>query len=166
VPYTDSGAPCRGGTPNTPLGCLFDEWGDAIIGNTFVHNGFFGHPSNGEFAQVNLEDGHPTDCYRANKNPAGLSADAKAAEKAHPRCNGTPVKATSTNPDFLTEVLCDAQISLVSGQAPQCPHGQYPRQQRVVMHALPRGLKSMPNPCAGVPANPWCPARRRHATRM
>ena len=23
---------------------------------------------------------------------------------------------------------------------------------------LPSGLRAMPNPCAGVPANPWCPA--------
>jgi hypothetical protein len=167
VPYTDSGAPCTGGTRGTAFGdCLFDEWGDAIIGNTFVHDGFFGHPSNGEFAQVNLENGHPTDCYRGNKNPAGLGADAKAAEKAHPYCNGTPTSASQTNLQFLTEVLCDAQISLTSGP-PSCPSGQYPRQTRVVIHPLPDGLKSMPNPCVGVPANPWCPARksRRHASR-
>ena len=24
------------------------------------------------------------------------------------------------------------------------------------MHPLPSGLPSMPNPCHGVPANPWC----------
>jgi hypothetical protein len=24
------------------------------------------------------------------------------------------------------------------------------------MHPLPAGLPSMPDPCAGVPANPWC----------
>ena len=28
------------------------------------------------------------------------------------------------------------------------------------MHPLPKGLKTMPNPCAGVPANPWCPVRQ------
>ncbi len=162
VPYTDSGPPCTGGDPNSPLGCLFDEWGDAILNNTFVNDGFYGHPSNGAFAQVNLEDGHPTDCYRGN---TGLNADGKAAEKAHPTCTSTPVKATNTNSQFLAEVLCDAQISLVSGQPPSCPTGQYPRQQRVVMHPLPRGLKSMPDPCAGVPANPWCPARKRHGAR-
>ncbi len=170
VPYTDSGPPCTGGTRGTPFGdCLFDEWGDAIIRNTFVHNGFFGHPSNGEFAQVNLESGHPTDCYRGNTNPAGLSADAKAAQAAHPTCNGSPLAAgTTTNPQFLQEVLCDAQVSLVAGQPPACPSGQYPRKQRVVMHPLPTGLKSMANPCAGVPANPWCPGRktRRRGARL
>jgi hypothetical protein len=30
----------------------------------------------------------------------------------------------------------------------------------VVMHALPKHLRTMPNPCKGVPRNPWCPARR------
>ena len=24
------------------------------------------------------------------------------------------------------------------------------------MHPLPTGLPTMPNPCAGVPANAWC----------
>ena len=30
----------------------------------------------------------------------------------------------------------------------------------VVMHPLPKGIPTMPNPCAGVPANAWCPAGR------
>ena len=39
----DSGPPCTGGTPNSPLlgkgSCLFDDWGDAVVNNTFTHNG-------------------------------------------------------------------------------------------------------------------------------
>jgi hypothetical protein len=49
--------------------------------------------------------------------------------------------------------LCDA------GLAP-CPAGaKYPKPNgTVVMKPLPSGLPTMPNACAGVPANPWCPA--------
>ena len=34
--------------------------------------------------------------------------------------------------------------------------GGYPRVTRIVMHPLPKGLKQMPDPCAGVPSDPWC----------
>ncbi len=161
VPYPDSGPPCIGGTPNG-LGagsCLFDEWGDALIGNRFGDNGSYGHPSNGDFAQANLES-NPPDCYRANTEIGGGSlrpASAAAAQQANPTCNGVAVKGASTDPKFFGEVLCDSQIT--PGSA--CPTGPYPRRHRVVMHRLPQGLKTMPNPCAGVPTNPWCPRRRR-----
>jgi hypothetical protein len=29
------------------------------------------------------------------------------------------------------------------------------------MHPLPKNLPTMPNPCKGVPANPWCPAHKK-----
>jgi len=51
--------------------CLYDQWGDALIGNTFTHNGFYGHPSNGDIAELNFQGGHPTDCYRGNRDGAG-----------------------------------------------------------------------------------------------
>jgi hypothetical protein len=28
------------------------------------------------------------------------------------------------------------------------------------MHKLPKHLATMPNPCKGVPANPWCKAQQ------
>ncbi|HUJ33658.1 MAG TPA: hypothetical protein VLW51_00505 [Solirubrobacteraceae bacterium] len=36
----------------------------------------------------------------------------------------------------------------------------YPRRKKVVMHRLPKHLATMPNPCAGVPSNPWCWAKQ------
>jgi hypothetical protein len=64
---------------------------------------------------------------------------------------------------FTAEVICDSQIF---GSMMPCPPGpNYPRSGgKVIMHALPHNLQTMPNPCAGVPANPWCP-RSRSATR-
>jgi hypothetical protein len=44
---------------------------------------------------------------------------------------------------------------------PSCPSGPYPRPHgRPVMHRLPKHVRTMPNPCAGVPRNPWCSGRR------
>ncbi len=161
VPYLDSGPPCTGGTLNAAGAgsCLFDQWGVALIGNTFGHNGSFGHPTNGDFGQVNLEAGNPTNCYRANKALPGttLSPDLVALESTHPTCDGSPAPVGNSNPNFLNEVLCDSQVELVPGVPAACPTGQYPRRKQVVMHPLPADpLPTMPYPCVGVPANPWC----------
>jgi hypothetical protein len=171
VPYLDSGAPCTGGTMNILGGgsCLFDEWGDALIGNTFGPNGAYGHPSNGDIGQSNFESGHPTNCYSGNTASAGstLSTDLVVLHTTHPSCDGSPATMGSSNQSFLTEVLCDSQVELSPGVPAVCPSGQYPRRTRVIMHALPSHLRTMPDPCAGVPANPWCSAsgsRRRGTT--
>jgi hypothetical protein len=68
------------------------------------------------------------------------------------------VPHSSSNQQFLTEVLCDSQVEITPGQPAACPNGQYPRRTRVIMHRLPK-LPTMPNPCAGVPNNPWCTKR-------
>lgn len=156
VAYPDNGPPCTGGTPNFPLlgpgSCLYDDWGDALIKNTFGHNGGFGNPTNGDFDQLNLESGHPTDCYHGNTDQGGRSLTSASAglQAAHPKCNGTPAPA-NTGGQFLGEVYCDTGLDTAS-----ClPTDHYPHRTTVVMHKLPK-LPTMPNPCAGVPANPWC----------
>jgi hypothetical protein len=169
VPFPDSGPPCNGGTANSPLlgagSCLYDEWGDAIIQNKFTHNGGYGNPTNGDFDQLNFEQ-HPSDCYRGNTDPAGLSPDSKKLEQKYPTCTKGNVPPNPNIP-FLNEVLCDSQVQLTGFGCKSGDH--YPRRTKVVMHQLPpaRKLKSMPNPCQGVPANPWCPGKARdRATRF
>jgi hypothetical protein len=162
VPYTDSGPPCTGGTLNSPIAaCLFDDWGNAVVNNKFGHEGFFGHPSNGDVSALTFENGHPTNCFHGNTQIGGgsLQGDLGSLEHAHPACTSAGVKGSSSNDQFLTEVLCDSQVQL-GGQPSPCPSGDYPRQTKVVMHPLPKHLKTMPNPCQGVPANPWCVGRR------
>ncbi len=165
VPYLDSGKPCTGGTLNA-LGqgsCLFDEWGDAVVGNSFVNNGGYGHPTNGAFAEVNFEGGNPTNCFSGNVAAGGgpLNTYAAALEQAFPSCNGSAAPSTlATYGQFLGEVLCDSQVELAPGKPASCPTGPYPRATRVVMHPLPKHLPTMPNPCAGVPSNPWCVGRK------
>jgi hypothetical protein len=169
VPFPDSGPPCTGGT-NTGALCIYDEWGDAVINNTYTHNGFFGNPTNGDFALTNTEPG-PTDCFSGNKDTGGtLTSTPSNAEQMYPTCNGQSVPPSDSNPQsllFTEEVACDSQLA-IGGQAPPCaPTDHYPRRQQVIMHPLPKHLRTMANPCAGVPKNPWCPARkhRRHHRR-
>jgi hypothetical protein len=159
IPYPSAGAPCTGGSPNNPLlgpgSCLFDEYGDALIGNKYQHDGFFGNPSNGAFDQININDGEPTNCFSDNTAPGGaLSAGAASLQKTYPKCDGSKV-AANLNLLFLTETLCDAQLSL-SGLGTCLPTDNYPRATNIVMHPLPAGLPTMPDPCAGVTPNPWC----------
>ena len=47
------------------------------------------------------------------------------------------------------------------GGAPCLPTDHYPALGTPIMHPLPGNLATMPNPCAGVPANPWCTAAKR-----
>jgi hypothetical protein len=164
VPYLDSGAPCTGGSLTViPGSCLFDEWGDAILNNKFKHNGSYGHPSNGDFAQDNFISNEATDCYSGNTEIGGgsISPDDVTLQQNFPDCTGANVSAGSSNANFLGEVLCDSQVELSPGTPATCPSGPYPRVSKIVMHPLPKhGLKSMPNPCAGVPSNPWCTRRK------
>ncbi|HEV2369084.1 MAG TPA: hypothetical protein VGR90_04370, partial [Acidimicrobiales bacterium] len=158
VPYPDSGPPCTGGT-STPAACLYDEYGDAVIGNTYEHNGFFGNPTNGDIGAGNLEP-DATDCFGGNVDYGGSAPVTSPPElqTIYPSCSGQTV-APDLNAPFLDEVACDSEsisIGPVAGGSLCAPGANYPRRTAVVMHALPSGLTTMPNPCQGVPANPWC----------
>ncbi len=156
----EGGPPCIGGKLNftflgISLACLFDNWGDAIVKNKFADNGGFGHATNGDIGAVNFLDGNPTNCFSGNSNPAGLTTSPTGLEQTHPACTGAAVSGNDNVP-LVLELLCGNEGSLVGANVP-CPGGKpYPSQTRVVMHPLPRHLPTMPVPCAGVPANPWC----------
>ena len=177
VPYPDSGPPCTGGTL-TPAACLYDESGDALVDNTYAHNGSYGNPTNGDVAAVNLEPG-PTDCYHGNTEAGGGAATFSPPwlEVLYPSCTGATT-LPDANAVFLDEVACDSgaiSIGPVQGNSTCPPGADYPRQTQVVMHPLPgasadgslsaledpmsTSLPTMPDPCQGVPANPWCPVR-------
>jgi hypothetical protein len=164
--YPDSGKPCTGGVYGYsllgPKGCLFDESGDAVIDNQFGQNGSYGHPTNGDIGQINLLSG-PTDCYSGNTEIGGgplQPADAVALQTTYPVCDGSVVPA-NVNIPFFEEGLCDTQVKISVPGLKNCPTGPYPRVTKIVMHPLPtKQLKTMPNPCADVPANPWCSRKK------
>ena len=160
VPFPDSDTPSlgqtcsgKGGTEAAGLGCVFEASGGALLHNTFTHDGYFGNPSNSDFGELVLTAGHPQNCFAGNKAPQGSSpAD---LEQTQPTCNGKPqVATTGTDPNLLSQVLCDTGFG-------SCPAGaNYPKLGSVEMHRLPptSALPSMPNPCSGVPSNAWCPS--------
>jgi hypothetical protein len=154
VPYPDSDHPSlgqtcagTGGREVSGFGCVYDPAGDALLQNTFVHNGFFGNLTNGDFGQIVLNPGRAQNCFSGNVAPDG-SAPANL-EQVQPTC-GPVMVAGSTGGDLLAQVLCDTGFGT-------CPAGaHYPKSTAVVVRPLPTNLPTLPNPCDGVPANPWC----------
>ena len=134
--------------------CLYDDWGDPVLNNTFTNNGFFGNPTNGDFEQLNLET-HPTNCFAGNTDTRG-SAQRGGGGAAADATRSAPATTVPPNLNlpFLHEIVCDTGVKLPPFGCQ--PGDHYPRQTKIVMHPLPKGLKTMPNPCKGVPANPWC----------
>ncbi len=154
VPYPDSGHPdlgqtCSGtgGVQQAGLGCVYDPEGNALLRNKFSHNGFFGNPGNVDFGQITTSAHQARNCFAGNTAPDGSAPP--NLEKLQPTC-GPLSTAANTGGPLLGQVLCDTGFG-------SCPAGAiYPTTTGVVMHPLPRGLQSMTNPCAGVPANAWC----------
>jgi len=155
IPYPDSNTPTHGQTcagvqgsviPGfESLGCIIEPMGDALVSNHFSNNASFGFPGNADYGMLVLTSGLPSNCFRDNTAPKG-SAPANLAQ-TYPTCGVTTTSATT---DLLASVACAAKVL-------PCPTGvSYPPSTGVVMHPLPAGLPTMPDPCSGVPANAWC----------
>ena len=178
VPYPDGnltsdGRTCRGtgGIVATSLKisglrCLYDPWGGMLSNNKFSGNGFFGNPGNADYANLIAGGGRPVNCFSGNvEYDASLShvvgpATSGNAKDGHagqtPASCGTLAPrvglfGANTDVNLAVQLECDA--GLLSGSA--CSSAHYPQATAVVMQPLPT-LSSMPNPCAGVPANMWC----------
>jgi hypothetical protein len=152
--YPDTETPppvsnCEGGTQSGSV-CLFNARGNVIASNSLSDNGFFGNPTNGDLAN---EPGQsdPRNCFYGNSDPAGLTSDPPNIED--PAVDGPPCDQPGTGDDGVLagELVC------ASGLAGQCPipGASYPQQTQVKMPAL-KPQHTMPNPCKGVPENPWC----------
>ncbi len=155
VPYPDENPPIlgqscskTGGTEVTGFGCVYDPQGDALVHNTFTNDGFFGNPTNVDFGELTLEAHELQNCFQHNAAPQGSVPT--NLESAQAKC-GTITKAPNTNATLLAQVLCDTGFGACAAS------DHYPSFTGVVMHPLPK-LATMPNPCAGVPANAWCKA--------
>jgi hypothetical protein len=155
VPYPDSNPPVlgqtcagAGGAQLAGFGCVLDARGDALVDNAFTNDGYFGNQSNADFGQIVINGGGRRNCFSGNTAPLGSSP--AGLEQSQPTCDGSAAVA-NVGGALLGEVLCDTSFGT-------CPAGsRYPQLTVIVMHPLPSPLPSMPNPCQGVPANPWCP---------
>ena len=154
IPYPDSGTPSLhqkcgdyGGYETGGIGCLFEDENDRLAGNTYVHDGFFGNPTNADFGQIVVHSGLPSNCYAGNNAPQGSAPP--HLEILQPTC-GEPSTATNLDGALVTQVECDSGLE-------SCPPGtKYPAKTSVHLKSLPRNLPTMADPCAGVPSNAWC----------
>jgi hypothetical protein len=157
VPFPDLGTPppiahCEGGdTTFFPGACYYGDWGNEVASNSFTGNGFFGNPTNGDLAD--LSDPHdPGNCWHDNTDPAGVTSAPPDIQTTHSECGVPNAGEAVLGSDLSNQVLCATELL-----GPCDPSvGTYPQPTTVVMPPLAPQL-SMPDACAGVPANAWCP---------
>jgi hypothetical protein len=140
-------AHCEGGTQIGSV-CLFNAHGNLVHDNHLAANGSFGNPTNGDLA--NEASGNPRNCFFGNVDAAGLTSDPPSIESA--AVDGPP--CDQPGPGDSGPLL--AELACAAGIAPCPPGSSYPQPTQVEMLPLTR-QDPMPDPCAGVPRNPWCP---------
>jgi len=165
VPFPDTEQPppeahCNGGadlsTPGSPL-CYYDSWGSEVANNTFANNGSFGNPSNGDIAEDSQSGGpggpnyNPdSNCFHDNVDTGGPLTSAPANIDSYSQCGQT--YTPSTDPSFTGQIVCASSLLI---DCPASPAANYKKPTDIQLK-MPPSQQTMPNPCAGVPANPWC----------
>jgi hypothetical protein len=145
---------CEGGISLPASICYFQAFGNEVASNRLRHNGFFANPTNGDLA-LDTTLHAPGNCFVSNTDPHGLTTDP-------PGLQGPPWSRCDTanagdNGSLTAELVCDSGLL---GSCPALPGVTYPKRTAVRLLPLPVGLPSMPDPCEGVPANPWCAGSR------
>jgi len=146
---------CQGGIQVTPQLCDFPAHGNRVHDNFFSGDGFFGNPTNGDLATVGLlpNSATPRNCFYGNADSAGrVTSEPKHIQAA--AVDGRPCGKPGTSLDsaLVGQLTCAAEFG-------PCPPGaHYPKQTKITIVPLP-ALPSMPDACAGVPANPFCASR-------
>ena len=157
VPYPDSGTPSLGQTlpghrrrrgVRASAACTTPR-ATPCSHNTFTHNGYFGNPSNADYGQIVFNAGQPQNCFAGNTRPQRQRARRTSSRPSRPAARSPP----RPTPAARSSARCCA----TPASAPARPAPSTRSTPAVVMHPLPKGLPTMPNPCAGVPANAWCP---------
>ena len=152
TPPANDTSPCSGGIQHGPI-CYFSGFGNEIVGNHLKDNGFFGNVTN-----VDLVDGHvahnPGNCWHGNRDPAGVTGAPANIQTVLGTCG----VANQGDPTVQAEVLC-----IGFGDPQSCaalPPLHFPTETAPVLMPIPQE-STMANPCAGVPANPWCEQSNR-----
>jgi Right handed beta helix region len=161
-PFPDDGKPpkvahCQGGSMiGNPFGrgtlCFYDVFNNEVSGNKLGGNGSFGNPTNGDLAEVSNQ-APQGNCWHDNSGIAGKDVTSQPADlqSTHAQC-GVPNQGDGILSPLADQLICD------TGLLRPCPEDathKYPRTKKVTVKPLPR-RKTMPDPCKGVPANPWC----------
>ena len=148
---------CTGGTWAPGAGvCYYNAFGNFTWANTLWNNGFFGNPTNGDLGlATQLHD--PGNCFHENTDPllpGGQPTTDPPNLQAAPYYPCGQANAGDMGP-LAAEALCATQLV---APCPNLPGANYPRTTQVQI-SMPPPQPSMPDPCAGVPSNPWCPSK-------
>jgi len=138
---------CQGGIQQGPV-CLFNAEGNLVLQNQLANNGFFGNPTNADLANESNSD--PKNCFDGNTDTVGLSSDPPDIQS--PSVDGPPCDAPGPGDSGALA----AELACAAGLVPCPPGSSYPQPTEVKMLPLNR-QPPMPDPCQGVPRNPWCP---------
>lgn len=169
-PDTDQNPPavadCRGGVldPGGLLGglgvkCFFDDFANEVTHNDFVGNGGFGNETNGDAGEISGQ--HDVgNCWHDNIDAAGLTTAPAGLEASHGTC-GIPNAGADLLSPLSLQVICDTEAF---GPCSPTPGMAYPRKTAVTLLRLP-SQTTMPDPCVGVPVNPWCNSGEHHGDR-
>ena len=158
-PPTDIGQNCQSGISVVPPGapidalCYFQAYGNDVRNNFFQNNGGYKNPTNGDIGMATTPH-NPGNCFSGNVDPKGLTADPPAALLQSPLYSCHLPNAGDMGL-LAAEALCATQLVAPCPTIPLLAH--YPRATTVVLH-MPPAQTTMPDPCAGVPTNAWCPA--------
>jgi hypothetical protein len=143
---------CQGGIYLTPPPkpnplCYYQAFGNVVSSNSFQHNGSYRNPTNGDIALVSLPHS-PGNCFVGNTDPNGLTSDPVAIQSSPFSPCGQP--NGNTEPAALAQLECALKLGA-------CPAGtKYPTPARTFKLRMAPRQPTMPDPCAGVPKNPWC----------
>jgi hypothetical protein len=155
VPFPDTDTPppiahCEGGTASPGL-CFFDAWGNEIAGNQLDHNGSFANATNGDLADLSARH-DPGNCWHTNRTPNGRVTTApERLQQTNAGC-GVPSAGADLSSPLSQQVICNTEVG---GPCADQPGHHYPRTTTVQIIPL-TPQRTMPDPCSGVPANPWC----------
>ena len=163
VPFVDNAKQneCTGGlwgnsTVSTLLGasCLFEGTGIHVTGNTFVNNGGFGNPTNGDIFNLSgLFDNHGlANCFDNNIDSKGLTTEPSGLQTTNAMC-GQPLQLITDGMGLQRafHVLCNLQQAATDST--YCNGDVYPHPSKIVIIKIPK-QQSMPNPCKGLPSRP------------
>jgi hypothetical protein len=140
--------------------CYFPADGNAVMNNTFSRNGGNGNVTNADIALFHAVTfdaaGAPANCFVGNTDTAGLSSEPQQIQSLpnYADCTARPLNPGNPNPALAAQLNCAGGVL---AECPNTPVDDYPRTTAVAIRMAPAQV-TMPNPCAGVPVNPWCPA--------
>jgi hypothetical protein len=179
---TNPTARCQGGVNviSNQL-CVFNAFGNVVANNTLTANGTFGNPTNSDLAEAALLQ-TPGNCFTGNtgttsqgpsSTPAGLQrpaqqcglasggaifgllgAEVACATGALGPCTDGTTRSAVAPLNFLATPL-HASTSALTDPALATASANYPS-YRAPTAPLPPSQPTMPDPCSGVPTNPWC----------